>query len=600
MADTPSRKLAVIMHADVVGSTGLVRRNETLAHQRIKDVFARFAKSIESYGGIPHELRGDALVAEFARASDAVCTAIAFQDENAAFNASLEDDLQPRLRIGISLGEVVVADNTITGDGVVLAQRLEQIADPGGVCIQGAAYETVPKRLPFAYESLGDQTLKGFDEPVRAYGVTLTAGKDVPPPEPSESVQAELKLPDAPSIAVLPFTNMSGDPEQEYFSDGITEDIITQLSQFSGLFVIARNSSYVYKGQAIDIRSVARELGVRYVLEGSVRRAGSRLRVTAQLLDSTSAAHVWAERYEGGVSDVFELQDEITRGIVGSIAPQIELAELKRGRGLRSGHLTSYELSLKAQAMSQDAMRAGDPDGLQRSIEVAQRALDIDDRNVRALWTQALGYMYSHLQRWGDDPDRALNSLLGTSEMLIQVDSSYPNAYVARAMARQFQGDFDAAVADFHRALALNPNLALTLFMAAWSESLAGLTEEAKKHAELALRLSPKDQDMWLGCAYLALLEASFAEQDFEESKKWGRLAVQMHATAPIRRALMIASCAYTGDFAGAAIHAEALNSFAPGFVSALLRGEMNLYKHDEHNLLLIEGLKKAGLSISD
>ena len=197
------------------------------------------------------------------------------------------------------------------------------------------------------------------------------------------------------------------------------------------------------------------------------------------------------------------------------------------------------------------------------------------------------------------NPDEALNSLLRTGERLVQVDSSYPNAYVARAVARQFQGDFDAAIADYQRALALNPNLALTLFMAAWSESLAGMTEEAKEHAKLALRLSPKDQDMWLGCAYLALLEASFAEQDFEEAKKRGRLAVQMHATAPIRRALMIASCAYTGDSAGAALHAEALNAFAPGFVPAVLRGEMNLYKHDEHNELLIEGLKKAGLSVS-
>ena len=537
-------------------------------------------------------------MAEFSRASDAVEAALLFQAANAAHNQDLPDDIYPIIRVGIAMGEVVVADNTITGEGVVLAQRLEQMAEPGGVCIQGAVYETVPKRLPFEYESLGEHKLKGFDEPIRIYAVSpraaapnLAAGQQTLP-----DIVA-LDLPEKPSIAVLPFINMSDDPEREYFSDGITEDIVTQLSQFSDLFVIARNSSFVYKGQSIDVRTVARELGVRYVLEGSVRRAGSRLRITAQLIDSTSGAHVWAERYDSGVTDVFELQDEITRNIVGSIAPQIELAELKRGRKLQSGHLTSHESSLKAQAMAQDAMRAGDPDGLQRSIELAQSALDVDHRNVRALWTQALSYSYSHLQRWVDDTDGALESLLRTSEMLVQVDASYPNAYVARALARQFQGDFDAAVADYQRALALNPNLASTLFMASWSESLAGLTEDAKEHAELALRLSPKDQDMWLGCAYLALLEAHFAERDFEEAKKWGRLAVQMHATAPIRRALMIASCAYTGDSYGAAMHAEALNSFAPTFVSAVLKGEMTLYKHDEHNSLLIEGLRKAGFT---
>nr|NIP53780.1 tetratricopeptide repeat protein [Phycisphaerae bacterium] len=470
-------------------------------------------------------------------------------------------------------------------------------AEPGGLTITAAIQEALPKRFPFDRESLGSNVVKGFDEPVTVYAVTLKSGEKAPEPDLLENPQnTDLSLPDKPSIAVLPFTNMSGDPEQEYFSDGICEDIITQLSNFSGLFVIARNSCFVYKGQSIDVKAVARELGVRYILEGSVRRAGSRLRVTAQLLDSKTATHVWAERYDGNIVDVFDLQDEISRDIVGSIAPQIELAELERGRELRSEQLTSYEISLKSHAMLQDAIRAGDPHALRYSIKEAQKALDIDDRNSRALWTQALGYMYSYLQRWGDDLNGSLESLLSTSETLVQVDPSYPNGYVARAIAQQFLGNFDAAIANYRRALELNPNNALTLFNAAWSEALAGLTEEAKEHAQLALRLSPKDLDVWLGCAYLALLEASFAERDFETAKKWGQLAVQMHTTAPIRRALMIASCAYTGDFAGATSHIEALNSFSPMFASAILQGDLNLYKYDEHNQLLIDGLRKAGL----
>ena len=273
--DSLSRKLAVILHADVVGSTGLVRINETLAHERIQNTFQRFSTTIDSYVGITHELRGDALVAEFKRASDAVAAALTFQAENTQFNAKLEDEIQPQLRIGISMGEVVIADNTITGAGVVLAQRLEQLAEPGGVCIQGAAYETVPQRLPFEYESLGEQQVKGFEEPVRAYAVSLKSGESIPPPEvlamsgaaqrerqkqrwivaggmalvvivggglawfqpwvpreaPASIERMTFPLPDKPSIVGLPFDNLSGDPSLDYFSDGITEDLITELAR---------------------------------------------------------------------------------------------------------------------------------------------------------------------------------------------------------------------------------------------------------------------------------------------------------------------------------------------------------------------------------
>ena len=247
--DHLSRKLAVLLHADVVGSTSLVQKNETLAHERIQDTFRRFSETISSYGGVALEIRGDALVAEFARASDAVSASLAFQATNATHNEQLSDDLKPVLRIGIAMGEVVIADNTVTGEGVVLAQRLEQLAEQGGICIQGAAYWTLPKRLPFEYQNLGEQQLKGFDDPVSVYAVSLKPGNAIPDPRsknPSEiSIPA---IPEKPSIAVLPFTNMSGDTEQEYFSDGITEDITTALSHFSGLFVIARNSSFTYKG----------------------------------------------------------------------------------------------------------------------------------------------------------------------------------------------------------------------------------------------------------------------------------------------------------------------------------------------------------------
>ncbi len=374
MAEHPTRKLAVILHADVVGSTRLVQQNETLAHARIQDAFRRFSSTIDAYNGVTHELRGDALVAEFARASDAVAAALAFQIENTESNARLEDDLQPQLRIGISLGEVVIADNTVTGAGVVLAQRVEQLAEPGGVCITGAIHEAAPQHLPLDYSDLGKREVKGFEEPVQVYRASVKAGKQVPPPEPAVSVGAHSRkpkrlwtasaiallivvggalawwqpwvlreepasvermafpLPDKPSIAVLAFDNLSGDPDQDYLSDGISEGIIRELSRFPQLFVIARNSSFTYKGRPVKIQTVSEELGVRYVVEGSLQSTGDQIRVTAQLIDATTGNHLWSNRFDRQRQDFFTVQDEITQTIVSTLAGLVELAE--RGRAV--------------------------------------------------------------------------------------------------------------------------------------------------------------------------------------------------------------------------------------------------------------------------
>jgi adenylate cyclase len=330
----------------VVGSTSLVQKNETLAHERIQAAFHQFSEAINSYSGTTRELRGDALVAEFERASDAVAAALAFQVLNEGFNATLSDDIQPGLRIGISMGEVIIADNTITGTGVVLAQRLEQLADSGGVVVQSAVSETVPARMPYDFEALGEQVLKGFDHPIRAYSVSLRSGEELPVPDDQSEHQStehnnplfpakfsrdsyealtgeRLELPNKPSIAVLPFQNMSGDSEQEFFADGMSEDIITALSRLPNLVVIARNSTFVYKGRAIDVREVGRDLAVSHVLEGSIRKSGERLRITAQLVDTRDGDHVWAERYDRNLDDIFAVQDEITHNI--AIELQVKL-----------------------------------------------------------------------------------------------------------------------------------------------------------------------------------------------------------------------------------------------------------------------------------
>ncbi len=373
-----SGKLAVILHADVVGSTVLVQQNEQTAHARIQDSFQRFGKTISNYHGKVRELRGDALLAEFERASDAISAALSFQSDQANYNAQLDDDIRPLVRVGIAMGEVVIADDTITGAGVVLAQRLEQLADPGGLCITPAIREAMPRRMPFELENIGEQELKGFDEPVGVYRVALTSGATVPSPEPGRSSDSavgsqrlrivatavvlaviaaatygfvtwqssEAIIPESaqqipsekPSIAVLPFNNMSGDPDQEYFADGITEDLTTDLSRISGLFVVARNSSFSYKGRSVDLRTVARELGVQYVLEGSVRRADDQIRINAQLVDGSNGGHVWADRFDGTMADIFTLQDNVNREIVAALK-----VNLTAGRRKEAGQGRNYQ-----------------------------------------------------------------------------------------------------------------------------------------------------------------------------------------------------------------------------------------------------------------
>jgi len=385
--DRLSSKLRVILHADVAGSTALVQQDEQLAHERIQGAFRHFSGSIERYMGKVLELRGDALLAEFERASDAVTAALAFQVDHTYHLSQLKDDLKPAIRVGVSMGEVVIADDTVTGAGVVLAQRVEQLAEPGGLCITGAIHEALPRRMPFDLENLGEHELKGFDDPVHVYRVELSVGETIPPPEESSQKVAPQKtwrllvavvaialvvaggaaywiktqepkveaasidrmafpLPDKPSIAVLPFVNMSDDAEQEYFADGITDDLITDLSKLSGLFVIARNSTFTYKGKSVKIRQVAEELGVRYVLEGSVRRAGGQVRINAQLIDATTGGHLWAERYDGSIADVFRVQDKITKNIVDALALELTPREVERVGNPGTDNVQAYDAYL--------------------------------------------------------------------------------------------------------------------------------------------------------------------------------------------------------------------------------------------------------------
>jgi adenylate cyclase len=492
--DRLKRKLAVILHADVVGSTLLVQKNEALAHERIQAAFNRFSETIKDYGGIAREIRGDALVAEFERASDAVTASLVFQILNGKLSSAIKDEIQPQLRIGISLGEVIVADNTITGTGVILAQRLEQLAETGGVVVQGSISETVPIRMPFAFENLGEQILKGFDQPVRAFAARLRQGEELPQPEtpttvesaPAESIQVSEK----PSIAVLPFANMSNDPEQEYFADGMVEDIITALSHIRQWHVVARNSSFVYKGRNVDIREVARKLSVRYVLEGSVRKSGNRLRITGQLIDAESGTHIWADKFDGDLIDVFELQDRITESVVGAIEPSLRVAEIERSNRKLPDDMGAYDLYLKA-LPNLYAMR---PDRNKMALDLLHHAITLDPNYAPALAFLAWGYEQRLVRDWGAYGENDSEIAIALAHRAIAADRNDAHVMVTAGFVLTMVGrNYKLGLQAVDRANELNPNIAFVSMLIGVSQTFGGDPEEALIHFDNAIRVSPGD-----------------------------------------------------------------------------------------------------------
>ncbi|MDH3692430.1 MAG: adenylate class-3/4/guanylyl cyclase [Gammaproteobacteria bacterium] len=533
MSENCSRKLAVILHADVVGSTGLVQKNEAVAHHRFQDAFQRFSETIESYGGTAREIRGDALVAEFARASDAVTAALAFQSTNEAHNDSLDDDIRPRIRIGISLGEVVIADGTITGAGVVLAQRLEQLAESGSVVVQGTVSETVPIRLPFEFESLGEQVLKGFDHPVRAFVARLSPGERLPAPESNATsmIQQDLQdddtehptveLPDKPSIAVLPFTNMSGDSEQEYFSDGITEDIITGLSRFRELFVIARGSSFAFKDQSVGITEMADKLGAKYVLEGSVRKAGNRVRITAQLIEGTTGNHLWAENYDRVLEDVFAVQDDVSQTIIATLAGRVE--EESRERALRKSakNLSAYDYYLRGKHYWPDWM--GSKNNILQAREMFEQATELDPDYAAAYIGLAESYIAEFWSSWTTNRDVAGARAFEHACKAVALDDRDSHAHLILAVAYfHVKSNFELAEVQIQRALELNPNDYWNYCFKTSFSLCAGDFEESIFCGSEAIRRNPFLPD---GCLHGMGFSEYFAQRYDNAIKTFGRLS---------------------------------------------------------------------------
>ena len=568
--DRLSDKLAVILHADVAGSTRLVQQDEHLAHERIQDSFRRLSDIIEKYRGRVLELRGDALLAEFDRPSDAVTAALAFQSDQAYYLSRLKDDLKPGVRIGIAMGEVVIADDTVTGAGVVLAQRVEQLSEAGSLCITAALHEALPKRMPFDLENLGEQVLKGFDDPVRVYRVDLSPGASIPPPQahiqrqnpsipwklitavvvlllvvlagiaywskalklPEETASPDrmvTQLPDKTSIAVLPFINMSDDPAQEYFVDGMTEDLITDLAKIESLFVIARNTAFTYKGQSVVIPEVARELGVKYVLEGSVRRDVDRVRINAQLIDGTSGAHVWAERYDGSLADVFTLQDKVTGEIITqlqiTLTPSEQILQKRKGTDNSDAH--------DAYLRGRQFYRRYTPEDFVEAIPHFKRAVEIDPNYGQAWAVLASIYWISYQKSYAwtliVNPNRdVFSSWLQTRLKAVEylehaMKHPTPLAHQVESQLAWDYRQFEKALSEAAKAVALNPNDPEGHLAMAWALIFAGRAAEAIASAESGMQLdpySPAPHLYVLGMAHL--MQRNYMEAEVALNRSFG------------------------------------------------------------------------------
>jgi adenylate cyclase len=458
---------------------------------------------------------GDSVVADFASAIGAVECAIAIQEALARENDNQPPAQQMRFRIGVHVGDVITRDGNLFGDGVNIAARLESLADPGGICVSGTVHDQIVTKLPVRLSELPKPKLKNIAHPVRAY--RLETADVVPDPS---LIGASLPVPNKPSIAVLPFQNMSRDPEQEYFADGMVEDIITGLSRIPWLFVLARNSSFTYKGQAIDVNRIGRELGVRYVLEGSVRKAGQRLRIAAQLIDAASGAHLWADRFDGALEDVFDLQDKVTSSVVGVIEPALQAAETARSASRPTTDLTAYDLYLRAYDILWSAAR-----NVPEALQLMEQAIARDPRYGPALaWAAFCCYRLLLDDRSKDprgDREKGIEFARRALEVARDDPAILTNAAIVLA---SFGEDLDAMMALVDRALAINPNYARGWHISGTLKLYAGQLDTAIDHLQASLRLSPRAP---IGASLLILGSAYLATRQFDEAARYLRLALE-------------------------------------------------------------------------
>jgi TolB-like protein/class 3 adenylate cyclase len=477
------RRLAAIFAGDVAGYSRLMGQDEagTLARLRALRRELLDPKIAEHKGRIV-KTTGDGLLVEFPSVVEAVACALAIQRAMSERNAEIRADQRIEFRIGVNLGDVIVEEGDIHGDGVNIAARLEGIAEPGGICISDDAFRQVRGKVEAEFADIGEQSLKNIARLLRVYRIGLSAATEQPATSPTA-----LPLPDKPSIAVLPFANMSGDPEQEYFADGMVEEIITALSRIRWLFVIARNSTFTYKGRPVDVNEVGRELGVRYVLEGSVRKAGTQVRITGQLIDALTGTHLWADRFDGSLEDVFELQDRIAVSVAGVIEPALQAAEMRRSAGRSTTDLTAYDLYLRALATFFPITK----ERVFEALGLIEQAIAIDRHYGPALALAAISHMQLVRDGWAEEPETSRRKAGDLARQALQATDNDPGILANAAhVLGQFGEDIGAMIGLVDRALALNPSFARGWYVSGLLRTFAGEPDLAIEHLETALRLS--------------------------------------------------------------------------------------------------------------
>jgi adenylate cyclase len=583
------RRLAAVLAADVAGYSRLMGADEEGTLARLKEVRKVLVDpTIAKHRGRIVKTTGDGMLVEFASAVDAVRSAVEVQDGIADQSDSVPPDQRIKFRIGIHVGDIIIDDNDIFGDGVNVAARIEGIAEPGGVCMSNDAYRQVRGKVDIVCDDMGPQHLKNIAEPMQAWRVRLTG-------QISSAVRSALTasepqafpLPDKPSIAVLAFQNMSGDPEQEYFADGMVEDIITALSRFKWLFVIARNSSSTFKGKAVDIKDVGRRLGVRYVLEGSVRKAAGKVRITGQLIDASTGAHLWADRFERNLTDIFALQDEVTVAVVSAVQPKLLETEIEMATRRRPENLTAYDLYLLARQKADLRNR----EGAAEAIRLAHRALDLDPRSISAaVWAADL-HLISVTQGFTTDPQFDRNEAIRLSRLAISLDENDEGALsMAAYITALFIGDYETAIDFADRAVARNPNDARAWRRRGWTYRTVGQHEEAIRSFERSIRLSPLDPTLHIALAGIG--SALNELRRFDEAVAITKRALRQNQSNSGTHRGLASALAHLGRDAEAREAAARLLEVDPAFTISgwIARGGQS----NAH--LLIEGLRKAGL----
>jgi TolB-like protein/class 3 adenylate cyclase len=577
------RRLAAILVADVVGYSRLIEIDEAGTLTALKAHRTEILQPlVAKHNGRVVKFMGDGVLVEFASAVSGVQCAVDLQAAMSLANRGVAESKQIVFRVGLNLGEVVVEREDIYGDGVNVAARLETLCEPGGVYLSDNVYRQIRGKTQLLFDDLGEQSLKNIAWPVRVYRVGSAGG--------GVSAKPQLKLPDKPSIALLPFQNMSGDPDQEYFADGIVEEMITALSRFQQLFVIARNSSFAYKGRNIDVKQVGRELGVRYVLEGSVRKAGSQVRITGQLIDTTTGAHLWADRFEGELQNIFALQDQVTASVIGAIGPKLEQAEIERSKHKPTESLDAYDHFLRGMAGIHKWSREGNDEALTHFY----RAIELDPNYAVAHGMAARTYVQRNSGGWVYDRahDSAEMERLADRAVELNRDDAVTLCTAGFGLL-DVLGRLEDGDALIDRALSLNPNLAWAWLYSAWAKAALGESEVALERIARAQRLSPNDPQKFSMLAASAM--AHLFAGHFANAYTAAQAAMRERPGFLLAICIAAVSAAHAGRIADAQLAITRILKIDPGIRISNI-GQLTPIQRPQDAAIWLEGFRKAGL----